>query len=153
MFVLLRLFSAKCASECELTQYISSVAAVPGHRLFRRMLDQMLDRLDDLVKKKGTTIDQLEMTALEIMNTTAPAGWSEVVFAELKRIDPSLNQTKDLSGMREPRLYGDILVLPIDGFGMGVQHSGSTHDGTIPEVALVQHHFHGSWRSTDGIEQ
>lgn len=132
---------------------VSSVAAVPGHRLFRRMLDQMLDRLDDLVALKSTTIDQLEMTALEIMNTTAPAGWSECVFAELQQIDPSLKEPKDLSGLREPRLFGDILVLPIDGFGMGVPHSGSTHDGTIPEVALVQHHFHGSWRTTDGIEE
>lgn len=116
------------------------------------MLDQMLDRLEDLVAFKNTTIDQLEMTALEIMNTTAPAGWSECVFAELQMIDPSLKEPKDLSGMKEPRLYGDIMVLPIDGFGMGVWHSGATHDGTIPEQALVRHHFHGSWRKTDGIE-
>lgn len=116
------------------------------------MLDQTLDRLDNLIEMRNTTIDQLDMTALEILNITGPSGWSESVFAELQEMDPTLKELKDLSGMRQPRLYGDIMVLPIDGFGMGVPHSGSTNDGTIPEAALVQHHFHGSWRETNSIE-
>lgn len=129
-----------------------SVAAVPGHRLFRRMVENVVTRLEDLCALKNTTIDELEMTAIEIMNSTATALWSETIFHELQLIDPSLKEPLDLSGMKESRLYGDIMVLPIDGIGSGVPHSGSTHDGTIPEIAIVQHHFHGSWRNTDGIE-
>lgn len=116
------------------------------------MVENVVNRLEDLCALKNTTIDQLEMTAIEIMNSTATALWSETIFHELQLIDPSLKEPLDLSGMQEPRLYGDIMVLPINGIGFGVEHSGSTHDGTIPEIAIVQHHFHGSWRDGDGIE-
>lgn len=117
------------------------------------MLNQMLDRLEELCVAKNTTIDQLELTPLEIMNATAPAGWSECVFRELQKTDPSLKAPKDLSGMKEARLYGDIMVLSINGFGMGVRHSGSMWNGTVPPESLVRHHFHSSWRNQDGIEK
>lgn len=115
------------------------------------MVENVLSRMEDLCARKNTTIGQLEMTPIEIMNSTGPALWSETVFHELQTIDPSLKRPLDLTGMREPRLYGDIMVLPIDGIGTGVGHSGSTHDGTIPDIAIVQHHFRGSWRDKDGV--
>lgn len=115
------------------------------------MIDSVVQRLADLCKLKGTTIDKLTMTQTEIMNTTATALWSEVIFQELQLIDPeNLRAISDLSGLTEPRLYGDILVLPIDGIGSGVRHSNASVD--IPETAIVRHHFSGSWRHTDGIE-
>lgn len=115
------------------------------------MIDSVVTRLAHLCERKQTTIDKLEMTDIEIMNTTATALWSEVVFSELQRADPSLKKPLDLSGMKEPRLYGDIMVLPIDGICAGVGHSGAT-TGRVPEMAIVMHHFHGSWRGADGIE-
>lgn len=115
------------------------------------MVENVLRRVEDLSVLKKTPISQLEMTSIEIMNSTGPALWSETVFHELQTIDPSLKRPLDLTGMKEPRLYGDIMVLPIDGIGTGVEHSGSTHDGTIPDIAIVQHHFRGSWRDQDGV--
>lgn len=46
-----------------------------------------------------------------------------------------------------PRLYGDVVILPVDAFGMGQMHSNSTHDGAIPDAALLRHRFRGSWRA------
>lgn len=115
------------------------------------MIDNVVSRLEDLCARKNTTIDQLEMTEFELLNSTGTALWSETIFHELQAIDPSLKKPLDLSGMREPRLYGDIMVLPIDGIASGISHSGATVD-RIPEIAIVQHHFHGSWRDIDGIE-
>jgi alpha 1,6-mannosyltransferase len=42
-----------------------------------------------------------------------------------------------------------MLVLTIDGFGMGQPHSNSTNDGSIPAAALVKHLFKGSWRGNN----
>lgn len=131
---------------------IPSVAAVPGHRLFHRMVDNVINRLEALCIRKNTTINQLAMTDIELLNGTGTALWSETIFHELQLIDPSLKEPLDLTGMKEARLYGDIMVLPIDGIGSGVPHSGATNDGTVPNIAVVQHHFHGSWRNTEGIE-
>lgn len=67
------------------------------------------------------------------------------MFEQLQKGDPKLRGLKELSGMKEPRLIGDILVLTIDGFGMGQPHSHSTADGSIPDAALAKHGFRHSW--------
>ncbi|RBR22589.1 hypothetical protein FVER53590_28402 [Fusarium verticillioides] len=123
-----------------------TIAAVPGHPVFRKMARRVIQSFEDLSRKHNVTVDQLKPGSFEVMNSTGPAAWTDVVFQQLQEYDPNLNTTKDLSFMTEPKLYGDILVLTIDGFGMGQVHSHSTHDGSIPEAALMKHKFKGSWR-------
>lgn len=123
-----------------------TIASAPGHPVFGKMVHRVLDALDDLTAKHNVSLNQLKPTSFEVMNSTGPAAWSEVVFKQLQEYDRTLKEHKDLSFMTEPRLIGNILILTIDGFGMGQQHSGSTNDGTIPDAALVKHLFKGGWR-------
>ncbi|KAK4127809.1 glycosyltransferase family 32 protein [Parathielavia appendiculata] len=123
-----------------------TIAAAPGHPLFRKMVDRIIASLDDLSALHKVPIQDLKPKSFEVMNSTGPAAFTDVVFEQLQEYNSSLKDTQDLSGMTEPQLIGDILVLPIDGFGMGQQHSHSTNDGTIPESALVKHRFNGGWR-------
>jgi alpha 1,6-mannosyltransferase len=125
-----------------------TIAAVPGHPVFRKMTRRVVQSMEDLSRKHNVTVDQLKPGSFEVMNSTGPAAWTDVVFEQLQEYDSTLNTTKDLSFMTEPKLYGDILVLTIDGFGMGQVHSHSTHDGSIPEAALIKHRFRGSWRGS-----
>jgi alpha 1,6-mannosyltransferase len=128
-----------------------TIAAAPGHHLFERMTQRAVRSLRELTQHYNTTLPKLEATSFEVMNSTGPAAWTDAVFEELQTMDPSLKNVFDLSGMTEPRLIGDILVLPIDGFGMGQPHSNSSPaDGPVPEQALVRHMFHGSWRDAEG---
>ena len=126
-----------------------TIAAAPGHRVPGAMLGRILQTLEELQLAHGGTppLRDLTPTSFEVMSSTGPAAWTDVVFAALREHDPSLETTRDLSFMRRPTLFGDILVLPIDGFGMGQPHSESTNDGSVPEDALVRHLFHGSWRA------
>lgn len=128
-----------------------TIAAAPNHPVFAKMADRVLASLEYLseVKGGGAPLQDLEIGSFDVMNTTGPAAWTDIVFEQLQEYDPSLNETGDLSGMTEPRLFGDVLVLPIDAFGMGQLHSNSTNDGTIPRAALVKHLFTGSWREPD----
>ncbi|KAK8094204.1 hypothetical protein PG997_000889 [Apiospora hydei] len=82
---------------------------------------------------------RLQPTNFETVNSTGPAAWTDVVFEHLQRADPQITNLMDLSGLKEPRLVGDILILPIDGFGMGQGHSGATNDGNIPDGAMLKH--------------
>ncbi|KAK3372285.1 glycosyltransferase family 32 protein [Podospora didyma] len=123
-----------------------TIAAAPGHPVFRKMTERILTSLDDIAHAHNLPIDQVKPTSFEVMNSTGPAAWTDAVFEQLQLHDSTLTSTKDLSFMEEPRLYGDILVLTIDGFGMGQAHSASTNDGTTPKAALVKHLFRGSWR-------
>ncbi|KAI8280394.1 hypothetical protein K4K59_008556 [Colletotrichum sp. SAR11_240] len=123
-----------------------TIAAAPGHPVFKKMTNRVVESVEDLVRQHGVKENQLKPTSFEVMNSTGPAAWTDVVFEHLQTIEPSLTDIRNLSYMTKPTLYGDVLVLPIDGFGMGQLHSDSTHDGTIPDDAFVQHLFGGSWR-------
>jgi alpha 1,6-mannosyltransferase len=125
-----------------------TIAAAPGHPVFDTMVNRIIKSAEELEIAHNISLPEITPSSFEVMNSTGPAAWTEVVFEHLQRADPTLNHTQDLSFMTEPKLYGDILVLTIDGFGMGQQHSASTNDGSIPNAALVKHLFRGSWRDT-----
>lgn len=95
----------------------------------------------------GVGVGDLRPTSFEVMNATGPAAWTDVLFEQLRRADPRLTDLRNLSAMAGPRIYGDIMVLNIDGFGVGQVHSGGINDGTYPQTAFVTHNFRGSWRS------
>lgn len=102
--------------------------------------------LEMLAEERQKEFSELKLSSSDIMQSTGPAAWTDAVFWQLQRYEPDLKSLRNLSGITEPRLVGDILILPIDGFGMGQPHSNSTANGSIPENALVQHKFRGSWR-------
>ncbi|KAK0383008.1 hypothetical protein NLU13_8924 [Sarocladium strictum] len=123
-----------------------TIAAAPGHPVFTRMVERILDTLDDLSAQHGVPISEIKPGSFEVMNSTGPAAWTDVVFDTLQRSDPMLKETSDLSFLKKAKAFGDVLVLPIDGFGMGQVHSDSTNDGSVPPGALIKHEFWGSWR-------
>ncbi|KAJ5813083.1 hypothetical protein N7447_010106 [Penicillium robsamsonii] len=123
-----------------------TIAATPRHPIFDQMVDWAVTALQNFTIARGTTFSELHANTSEVMELTGPSAWTDVVFRQLQQYQPDLLSLTDLSGLKEPRLVGDILILPIDGFGMGQRHSNSTNDGTIPTQAYVQHKFRGSWK-------
>lgn len=122
-----------------------TLAATPGHPLFTSMVDETVGVIQKLAAANESTISQLSPTGYEVITTTGPAAWTDVVFRYLQEADANLESLSELSNMTEPRLIGDVLVLTIDGFGMGQPHSQSTNDGSIPESALIKHNFRHTW--------
>ncbi|CAG9945396.1 unnamed protein product [Clonostachys rosea f. rosea IK726] len=123
-----------------------TIAAAPGHPVFPKMVSHILEAVERYSSAYQVPVNKLNPTSFEVMNSTGPAAWTDVVFEQLQEYEPTLKELKDLSFMTEPKLHGDILVLSINGFGMGQRHSHSTNDGTIPKDALMKHLFRGSWR-------
>ncbi|KAF5856733.1 hypothetical protein ETB97_006786 [Aspergillus alliaceus] len=113
-----------------------TIAAFPGHNLFSHMVEWVASKLEAFAMAQGTTFANLNVTASEVMELTGPAAWTDAVFWQLQQFEPTLTSLRNLSGLTEPRLVGDILILPIDGFGMGQPHSNSTNDGSVPGDAL-----------------
>jgi alpha 1,6-mannosyltransferase len=125
-----------------------TIAAAPGHPVFLDMIERAIDSLEKLVVEHKTTLDRLHPSSFEVMNSTGPSAWTDVVFKNLQEREPTLTKLKDLTLMTQPKLYGDMLILSIDGFGMGQDHSKSTNDGSIPDAAFLKHNFRGSWRDS-----
>jgi len=129
-----------------------TIAAAPGHPLLKNMLDHGLKRLHEVLKDTNQTMETFKPKSVDVLTSTGPAAWTDVVFRELQKIEPELTSLRNLSGMTGPRLFNDIMILPIDAFGMGQPHSKSTNDGTIPKAALSKHLFRGSWRNSQSPE-
>ena len=122
-----------------------TVAAAPGHPMLQLAIETIASRIYALAEKQGCALEDLEPTDDQILQTTGPAVWSKVVFDSLSLAAGKTITPADLTMMEEPRLFGDILVLPIDGFTGNVPHSGA---GRHPEQQLISHGFHGSWRGS-----
>ena len=120
-----------------------TLASAAGHPAMWTMVEHILEE----VKKRPFQDPpaDIEYSDNEVLDITGPAGWTEVVFEYLNTVAGGVVTWKNLTGMREPRLFGDVLVLPIDGFATGVPHSGASE--TPGEWSLVKHQFSGAWRN------
>lgn len=121
-----------------------TMAVKPGHFMIEMIIERVLTQLHLLAESQNTTIAGIEAGYMDVMDTTGPGVFAESIYAGLSRISNSTVSSANLTGMTEPRLFGDVLVLPITSFGAGLGHSnaGSIDD----EAALVQHLFAGTWK-------
>jgi alpha 1,6-mannosyltransferase len=107
-----------------------TIAAAPGHPPLSYMVQWVVSAVETSVKTRNTTPSEFSATSSEVMQLTGPAAWTDAVFRQLQQYNSDLFSLRDLSGLSKPLLVGDILILPIDGIGMGQFHSNSTHDGS-----------------------
>lgn len=121
-----------------------TLASSKGHPMMTRIVNEVVNNLRGMARENGTTIAALKAKDKEVGDVTGPAIWTRVVMESLSLASGNPVTYKNITGLKEPRLFGDILILPIDGFGSGQPHSGSSQkdDGS----ALVQHHFGMFWR-------
>jgi alpha 1,6-mannosyltransferase len=78
-----------------------------------------------------------------VLNLTGPGLFTDAVFWYLEsRLGVTM---QDLQGLDEPRLIGDILILPQTAFSPEMTHIHS-YSNSHPN-SLVKHMFSGSWKS------
>ena len=121
-----------------------TLAGAQGHPAFWAMVERIMDK----VEHRSLGLRPAEWTDKDVLDTTGPAGWTEVIYEHIRTVTGKPITWHNLTQMREPRLYGDVLVLPIDAFATGVPHSGASRkrsDGT-----MVMHFFDGAWKYGNG---
>lgn len=129
------------------------------------MLRELIARITELTLERvagGQLQATLGKDALgDIMDWTGPGIWLDYVFLYLNNImQPAENfgtSKRDevitwrfFTGIRQPVVIDDVMVLPITSFSpdVGQMGAGSSHDA----LAYVKHMFQGSWK-TDGTGQ
>lgn len=118
-----------------------TMAGAEGHPVFWRMVDRILGFV------RAHEEDGWEnVSNLDVLEVGGPVGWSEIVYGYLSEVMGQEVNWVNLTGLREPRMFGDVLVLPIDGFATGVWHSWASKVGGNKEGTMVLHSFKGSWK-------
>ncbi|KAK3375557.1 nucleotide-diphospho-sugar transferase [Lasiosphaeria ovina] len=125
-----------------------TIAAAPDHPVLERMVERALTGLRDVAARQGTSLDKVVVSGGETVKTTGPVAWTEVVFGVLQERDPSLTSYLDFAGIKAPRYYGDIVVLPAESFRADFfDESGLGAWWRKDHRALVRHFFRGAWRT------
>lgn len=123
-----------------------TIAIAPKHPMMTRIVKKVVANLNDYAQMNGTTISALSDPDARVGEVTGPGIWTTAVWESLSEaLGGAKLDYRNVSGLKKPTLFGDILILPIDAFGTGQPHSGSLEDGKA-ETALVERSFSMSLR-------
>jgi mannosyltransferase OCH1-like enzyme len=125
-------FDGSYARQLQIVQW--TIAAAPGHPILHQIVQKIADISPSMTRK--TITDE------QILEWTGPGVWTDVISDYLlAKYKFSLSYLKNL---KEPKLIGDIYILPITGFSPGLNRMGSKSINDLQ--AKVRHLFAGSWR-------
>ncbi|KAI0116793.1 glycosyltransferase family 32 protein [Daldinia grandis] len=124
----------------QLAQY--TILAKPHHPAIAKLVDRVKENLEKLFqsRKPGGVV-----TFEDVMATTGPFAFTEVLMDYFTNATGIKHTGDELDGIKEPKLIGDVLVLPKDCFGWLPQDENleKGHPGI-----LVEHLFIASWRGS-----
>ena len=124
-----------------------TMAASRGHPIMRNAVKKVVAALHETAGRKNTSIANFKPSDMEVLQVSGPIIWTHANMEVMSEATGTAISYLNFTGMKKPRLFGDVLVLPINGFGAGQPHSNSTRDDNQgPGDIYVRHHFKGSWR-------
>ncbi|KAL8911882.1 MAG: hypothetical protein Q9171_003008 [Xanthocarpia ochracea] len=122
-----------------------SLAFSAHHVLMVWMVQAVTRELHGLAEAHGVSLSDLHPRSDEdVLFTTGPVKWSQEVFAYLSSSTGTQVTHRNFTGLTEPTLVGDVMILPVDSFATGLGHSGSST--TITNATLLRHRFQGTWK-------
>jgi alpha 1,6-mannosyltransferase len=127
-----------------------TIMAKPRSPHISVMLDDILEGLQEKTKEYNVTIAELTWTMVgDVVDLTGPRRMTRSIYKSLKATLGDGFDQEDIAALYEPKLIGDVLVLPGYSFALSSNHY-NPEDTQGP--ALVTHHFDGSWKNDHGGE-
>ena len=117
----------------------------PGHALMQQAVDRVTYNLNHFAATQNESLATMAARYMDVITLTGPGVFTDIVFDTVNKGAPYPITWSNLTRISRPKLLGDVLVLPINGFGSGQSHSNS--DKPEGGDALARHMFKGSWKS------
>lgn len=118
------------------------------HLLF--LIEEILRVIEEKVRENGVSIAELEFDMIgDVVDLTGPMRLTQSIY---KSLSTMLNETigeQNVSFVIQPKMIGDVLVMPGHAFAAGSNKYGENF--TVP-APLVTHHFAGTWKNDHGGE-
>jgi len=128
-----------------------TIMAKPGLPHMSMVIEDILEGLHNKTAEHNVSLADLTLAMTgDVVDMTGPRRFT---FSVLKSLELTLNTTvpiESISKLREPKLVGDVLIMP----GYAFAASSNTYkdkEGLSPP--LVTHHYAGTWKNEDGGEQ
>jgi alpha 1,6-mannosyltransferase len=125
-----------------------TIMAKPGSRHLSNLIEDIMRGLQGKTKEHNVTIAELTFDMIgDVVDLTGPRLMTTSILSSLSLM---LNDTVDgrnISDLAKPKLLGDVLVLPSQAFAASTNRIGGKSG-----VALVTHHYAGTWKNDHGGE-
>ena len=121
-----------------------TMMAKPNQPFVRFVLDRLQKNMQNLSAE-----EQSHLNTHELMDVTGPAATTVSFMAYASEVTGTNVSYLNFTGMKEPVLMGEVLVLPIWSFGAEHQVTKAGFRKDEGEV-LVKHHFAGTWKADHG---
>lgn len=89
------------------------------------MVHAVTRELHDLAIAEGVSLSELHPRSdQDVLFASGPVKWSQEVFAYLSFSTGTEVTHRNFTGLTEPTLVGDVMILPIKAFATGMVGSG-----------------------------
>lgn len=123
-----------------------TVMSKPHHPLMRQVVEDIQEGIKLFSKQHGPDWTLSHLSFDDVVSLTGPRAFTSAVYHYLADHVGYTGNGDVLSGLKEPVLLADVLILPINAFASGQKHSNS---GTSEDkTALVSHNWMSSWVPT-----
>jgi mannosyltransferase OCH1-like enzyme len=125
-----------------------TIMAKPGSPHLWMVVQDIVQSFRDTMREQNVTAEGLTLQMLgDVVDTTGPRRFTRSI---LRSLGETFNRTlQDTEELLEPKLAGDVLVLP----GYAFAASANTYDeGMEVPPPLVTHHYAGTWKNEKGGE-
>jgi alpha 1,6-mannosyltransferase len=125
-----------------------TILARPGSPHMRQVIDDILEGVHGKAEENHVEIKELTFEMVgEIVDITGPKRMTRSIVKSLEQILGKTIDDRDISGLKSPKLIGDVLILPGNSFGAS-QNGYPKDEGP----KLVEHHYAGTWKNDHGGE-
>ena len=115
-----------------------------------RLINNVISWLDNLSRTQNVPIANITVTFDDIIKGTGPSAFTSAILAEMSAQTGHPVTWESFSHMTEPKRVANTLVLTINAFAAGQDHSNSGDHNS--EAAMVRHHYHATpW--TDSFQR
>jgi alpha 1,6-mannosyltransferase len=102
-----------------------TLMAKPGHALFETAVRRVMSNLEYVARRKRVQLRELKLEKMEVLEATGPGMITDAVLEVLKdHVEHVGWDTFHL--MKKPKIFGDVLILPVRAFAGGQKHSHSS---------------------------
>jgi mannosyltransferase OCH1-like enzyme len=120
-------------------------AAKPSSRNLQVVVDTVVDTLKKIARDNGVPMSKITLEMLsDVVNVTGPKIMTIAILESLGQLFGRTVDDRDFSGIKHPKLVGDVLIMP--GVSFAAAQNGYPKD---QGDALVTHHYEGSWKKAD----
>lgn len=122
------------------------IASKPGNKHLKHVIDTAVAGIYAVADKNHVELERLELWMFpDVVNIAGPKRMTIAILESLSEDLQRLVDDRMISGTKEPRLVGDVLVMPNNAFA--ASQAGFPKDrGPV----LTTHHYAGSWKASAG---